>query len=221
MSDTQTQTAVTIRDATEADAPFLAWVMLTAARSHLPVGIWEYINGMDGDRTLAYLTDVAVTGPAHLFHHSLFQIAEVDGASAAAMCGYDPATQSFDKLMPFMAELGSKHGLAMDDYAAIMERGAIVGRVTPTNEPGAWVIENVATKPEFRRRGLTDTLIAATLDRGRSNGFELAQISVFIGNDPARAAYIKAGFEHADSKRDAEFEAAIGCPGIERLLRSL
>ena len=33
---------VTIRDATPADAPFLAWVMLAAARSHRPLSFWDY-----------------------------------------------------------------------------------------------------------------------------------------------------------------------------------
>jgi ribosomal protein S18 acetylase RimI-like enzyme len=109
----------------------------------------------------------------------------------------------------------------MDDFAGVMERGAIVQRVTSDYEPGAWVIENVATKPELRRRGLSDTLLRATLARGRDTGFAKAQISVFIGNDPARNAYLKAGFEKVDEKRDAEFEKAMGFPGFERLLQSL
>ena len=47
------------------------------------------------------------------------------------------------------------------------------------------------------------------------------QIGLLIGNEPARRAYLKHGFRHADEKRDPEFEAAVGCPGLERLLRPL
>jgi hypothetical protein len=62
MSDTAQHTSVSIRDATEADVPFLAWVMLAASRSHVPVGVWEYINGTDEERTLRYLADLAGRG---------------------------------------------------------------------------------------------------------------------------------------------------------------
>jgi RimJ/RimL family protein N-acetyltransferase len=64
-------------------------------------------------------------------------------------------------------------------------------------------------------------LITATLDRGRSLGFNLGQISVFIGNEPAKRAYEKAGFEVKDDKRDPTFEAELGFPGMERMLQAL
>lgn len=220
MSDT-VATSVELRDAGEDDADFLAWVMLTAARSHVPLGIWEYINGTNEEQTTGFLRDLALSETVHWCHHSLFQIAEVDGTPAAALCGFDPPTQGMDQLMPVIPAAAMANGVAAADFEGVMARGAIVGRVSSDFEPGAWVIENVATRPDFRRRGIMDQLLKSMFDRGRAKGFGLGQITVFIGNDPARAAYIKAGFEHADEKRDAEFEAALGYPGFERLLRPL
>ena len=100
-------------------------------------------------------------------------------------------------------------------------RAGVSATSSRTTPKASWVVENVATLPEFRRRGLTDALIKATLDRGRAKGFTLGQISVFIGNEPAKQAYLKAGFEVKDEKRDAEFEADMGSPGFERLLQPL
>ncbi len=40
-------------------------------------------------------------------------------------------------------------------------------KVIPEHAPGAWIVENVATLPEFRRRGLVDRLVEEMLERGR------------------------------------------------------
>jgi translation initiation factor 4G len=219
MADTTAAPSITLRDATPDDLDFIAWVQLTASRSHVPVGIWEFINGMDGDAALAFLRDLADTPSVHWCHHSLFEIAEVDGSPAAALCGFDHVTHGMEPLMAVVPDLTVRHGVT--DFTGVMERAALVQRVGSDYEPGAWVVENVATRPEFRRRGIIDTLLRSMLDRGRDKGYEKAQISVYIGNEPARNAYLKAGFEKVDEKRDADFEAAMGFPGFERLLRDL
>ena len=64
-------------------------------------------------------------------------------------------------------------------------------------------------------------LLEAILDKGRDQGFRLAQVGFYIGNTPAERAYKKAGFKYADEKRHPDFEALIGCPGMVRLLRDL
>ncbi len=208
-----------IRDATDADLDFLAWAMLAASRSHLERGVWEYVHDQNEAQTLSFLRRLATTDTVHFFHWSLFQIAEIDGTPGAAMCGFDAETQGMSAAGQVIPALAVESGVVFDQE--FMRRAATVGVVSSEYAEGAWVIENVATLPEFRRRGLTDALIEATLDRGRAKGFNLAQISVFIGNTPAREAYLKAGFEVKDEKRDPMFEADLGCPGMERLLQAL
>jgi GNAT superfamily N-acetyltransferase len=210
---------VDIRDANEGDLDFLAWVQLTASRSHVERGVWEYVNDQTEERCLDFLHRMLTSDIVHWMHWSLFQIVEVDGTPAAAMCGFDPATQGTSALSQVYPAAAADSGVVMDQE--LMRRSGTIGVVAPEYADGAWVVENVATKPEFRRRGLTDALIAATLDRGRSNGFNLGQIAVFIGNEPAKQAYLKAGFEAKDEKRDPTFEAELGFPGMERLLQAL
>jgi ribosomal protein S18 acetylase RimI-like enzyme len=206
-----------IRDATKDDVAFLSWVELTAARSHLPRGPWEYIYDFSEEQTLDFLRRLLVTETVHWCHWSRFLIAEVDGKPAAALCGFDPDVHGTNALMSVMPQLSE--GVAFDD--AFMRRVGAQAAVSPDYEPGAWVTENVATLPEYRRRGLVDRLLEANLERGRAQGFNTAQIAVFIGNEPARKAYLKQGFEYKDEKRDRTFEADMGCPGMERLLRPL
>ncbi len=93
--------------------------------------------------------------------------------------------------------------------------------VTPEHPPRAWIVENVATLPEFRRRGLVSALMDAMLERAVSRGARLADIGIFIGNDPAQLAYEKAGFRAVSEKRNAELERTWGSPGIRLLRRPL
>jgi translation initiation factor 4G len=215
---------VTLRDANTSDVDFLAWVMLAASRSHLERGVWEYLNDHTGEQTLDFLRRIAVTDTVHLFHHSLFLIAEVDGEPAAAMCAYDPATQGFEAYGTEFAALAPELGIHLDDpeYArrgGVMMSGFVLDHLGP--EGPRYVIENVATVPKFRRRGLVDRLIRELLDRARQRDYAAAQIGVFIGNEPARAAYLKAGFDSVAEQRSPGWDAEIGCPGTELLIQPL
>jgi GNAT superfamily N-acetyltransferase len=87
--------------------------------------------------------------------------------------------------------------------------------------PGAWVVEQVATRREFRRVGAISRLLDAVVDQGRKAGFKQAQVSFFIGNTPGERAYQKAGFKYLDEKRHPDFERVIGSPGMIRYVRDL
>jgi ribosomal protein S18 acetylase RimI-like enzyme len=102
-----------------------------------------------------------------------------------------------------------------------MQKAAAFVLVAPEHVPNVWIVEHVATKPEFRRRGLVERLIGEILDVGRKRGATVADIGVLIGNDPAQRAYEKCGFEVIDEKRHPDFEAVYGCPGVRSLRRAI
>jgi ribosomal protein S18 acetylase RimI-like enzyme len=93
--------------------------------------------------------------------------------------------------------------------------------VAPEHEERAWVVENVATLPKFRRRGIVDALLSDILEQGHKRGARTADIGVLIGNMPAQRAYEKNGFEIVNEKMHPAFEAAYGCPGIRSLSQRL
>ena len=95
-----------------------------------------------------------------------------------------------------------------------LQRGRLTTNEGATEEwrstaEGAWVVECVATRSEYRRRGLVDALLGAELDRGRQQGFTVAQISLLIGNEPVWRLHEGFGFH-----REALFRAHVKKHGV-------
>jgi len=211
---------IQIRSARPDDAPFLARVMLISGRAHVHRGIWEVILGGTEEECLTFLQQLTISKTPHLFHHSCFLIAEVDGRPVAALGGYDPKVLGYPALRRAVVEVSQKMGFSGADEGA-MKRSEMVLCCIPDEVAGAWIIDSVATVPEFRRKGIVDKLLEEILEKGRKQGFRLAQINMYIGNFPAQRAYEKHGFKVIDEKRHPDFEAEIGSPGLTRLLRDL
>ena len=217
-----TATEVRIVPATREHIPFVAWVVMAAHRSHLPRGLWDYYLGTEDDAAvLRYLELFADTDTMHSGHYSLFLIAEVDGVPAAGMCGFFENDLGVETMTRGAIEVNQKLGMTPEEVAAGWERAKSIARIGRPHEPGAWRVENVATHPDFRRRGLVERLVHEMLERGRERGATTAEIGVLIGNDGAQRAYEKCGFKVFDEARDAEFEAVYNCPGAFYLRRSI
>lgn len=207
------------RWATREDADFLALISLMAVRSHLPRGTFDLIVSSTEEHVLKYVKAFVVASAPNLFHFSHFRIIEVDSRPAAALCGYDPDKTTGEMIGAASIEAARVMGWTDTERIVANQRGAVVRKCFPEEFPGAWVIENVATLPEYRRRGLVNTLLEEMLQIGESRGHHLAQISVLIGNTPAQRAYEKIGFKAFDEKRHPAFEAAFGSPGMIRMLK--
>ncbi|HEY1961098.1 MAG TPA: GNAT family N-acetyltransferase [Rhizomicrobium sp.] len=209
----------TIRRATAADAEFLGWVILAAARGHLARGWFDIVLERGEAFCLAYCARLVGAEARSWWHWSLFSIAEVNGEPTSALCGFGDESV-YMASGAAMEEASRAMGLSEAEQAQLWPRGAFILSCT-TSEDGAWTVENVATLPEHRGTGVTQAMLAHEFARARQAGFHLAQISFLIGNEPAEGAYRKAGFSFAEEKRAPEFEAAMGVPGLRRLARDL
>lgn len=212
---------VTIRNATADDAPFLARVMLTASRSHTSYGLWEKFVGGSEREVLAFIEKIAATKTPHLFHHEVFLIAEENGRASAGLSGYDPDTHGTRIYAQAIRDICGEIGWTGADLKEAFRRSIPYSACMPEETPGVWIVESVGCMPEARRRGLIDRLLRQILAKGKSLEYRQAQISVLLGNTPARRAYEKAGFRYVDEKRDPGFEAAYGDAGIARLMMDL
>lgn len=221
MADTHTLERTRIVPAREEHIPFVAWVQLTAARSHLPLGTWDFYVSGDEQACLRYLETLVATEGRHFAHYTNFFVAEVDGQPAAGLSGYFEAEQGMGALAAGMEEANAKLGRSAEEHAAGWQRAGSIALCSHAHPERAWIVEWVATKPEFRRRGLIDALMAEILERGRQRGASVADIGVYIENAPAQRAYEKAGFVLVGEKRHPEFQAAYGSPGIRLLRRSI
>ena len=212
---------IDIRSASKDDESFLAWVMLAAARSHCQYGIWEHYVGRTEEYCLSFLKLVATTQKPHLFHNSTFIIAEINGQKAGALSGYDPEILGMKAFAEAIPEVFQKLQWSKDEQKTAFKHFLSWLKCVPEDTKGAWIVENVAVLPEYRKKGVMSRLVAEILDRGRNKGFKIAQIGHLINNTPARRTYEKSGFKFVCEKRDPEFEAIFGTPGITKLLMDL
>lgn len=209
---------IEIRPAVAADAAFLAWVQQEAARSHVPRGFWDLAFPGPNDERLRILRHIITAEARSMCHWSGFLVACVDGRPAAALSGYtEPSVAGGSAYFAAMVEALDAVGWSADQRAAIEPRIAPFLTCLPETADDTWIIEWVATLPEFRGRGLVRTLLHAILARGRERGHARFQVCVLIGNTPAQRAYEGVGFRVADEKCHPDFEHALGCPGLRRL----
>ncbi len=213
---------VFIRRAKSSDAEFLAWVTLTASRAHLGRGLWDLIIGADEAGCLDYLQRLAIAEPRSLYHWSSYIVAEIDGERAAALCGFAPHDGGWATAGDAISNVQRDLGWTEADAAASHQRMAPVWAACSLPDAGAdYVIENVATKPEYRRRGYADILLDVILHDAFHRDCTLAQITTYMGNDAALLVYEKAGFKVLDEKRCTDLEKLLGVPGFVRLTREL
>lgn len=214
-----TSTKWTLRAAEVRDAPFLGWACAAAARSHLARGWFEIVLQREEAFVNAFATALTLASARSWWHWSLFRVAEVDGEAVSAMCGFGDESV-YAKSGAAMDEACARLDVPKAEQAQYWPRGSFIVTAA-TSERDAWTIENVATRPESRRTGVSLALLEDELEVARIAGFRRAQVSFFIGNAAAERLYAKAGFVFAEEKRAAAFEAALGTPGTIRFVRDL
>ena len=212
---------VSVRQARPDDAKLIAWCMLMAGRSHLKLGIWDFIICQPDEICLEFLEKLTLKGPRHMCSYTEFLVAEVNGHPAAALQGFDPVANGYLTSTEQMNAVVNEMGLTEKDMAPGRENLVAFMTCHPDFVEGAWVVEHVATRSEYRRMGAIEKLIETELNIGREKGFKLAQVGYYIGNTPAERAYYKAGFKDPVEKRHPDFERLIGCPGMARLMRKI
>jgi ribosomal protein S18 acetylase RimI-like enzyme len=213
--------SVEVRRGREEDADFLAWVMLSASRAHLGRGVWDLIIGGSEAVCLDYLRRLAVAEQRSLCHCENFLVAEVDGRAVAAVSGYDTKAGGWALVGEAMSRVQGDLGWTGAEVAASQQRVSPVWACFLPDIGADWGIENVATRHEYRRRGLAKTLLGSALREAAEHGSKLVQIVTYIGNDEACAAYRKSGFRVLDEKRCAGFEALMGSAGFLRMIHDL
>ena len=208
-----------VRQATRDDIPMLADVVMLASRSHLPTGVFDLaILTNDEDRLKAVRATLG-TEQRSWCHYENFLVATVDGEPAAALSGYAAYDET---LLPmekaFIAGYRAIH-MTDEQIGAAFQASLVFLAVSSDDEQDAWIIEWVACLDKFRRRGLVRELLLAILERGRERGHSLSQIGILSGNISAQRAYENVGFILNYEKTHPDFQQALGCPGLTRLLR--
>ena len=206
---------MSIRDATADDADFLAWAILTAAEGHLnKPSVWVRVFSGEEQERINLLAKLVVAEPRCIAHYEGFVIAEHKGLPIAAACGYIPAERTPEDftsaLLTVVEEAGWNHQQQVDLLAGF----GVFSRCLPMGYEREWVLEYIATKPEFRGSGVTRELLNDLLECGREADVSKARVAYFIGNEAAKKSYRKLGFNEVHEIVDSEFEAQYGVPGV-------
>jgi ribosomal protein S18 acetylase RimI-like enzyme len=213
---------VQIRHATPEDAAFLAKAILIAGRAHVKKGIWEVVLGGTKEECEVFLHHLSITNIPHLFHCSLYLIAELpDIGPIGSLGGYDPGVSGYQALQRAIPEVYKKLNLSERAFKESQERAARILSCLPKDIEGSWVIDSVAVLPAHRRKGVAEMLLGEILARGKRQGYSQAQINMYIGNESALNLYRKFGFEIIEEKRTKHFEENIGSPGMVSLAKNV
>ncbi len=212
---------IVVRAARRTDAPLLARALLLSSRSHRPYGFWDFGLDRPEAQCLAFLARLTTTRAVSFAHHSTFLVAELDGHAGAALSAYDPADGGKAVYGAAAAEVERALRWPPTENEEAREKWAEVAPHLFPEPAGTWIVENVATLPELRRRGLVNALLAAALARGRARGLTTCQLTIHIGNTPAQRAYERAGFAVVDAHRHPAFERLFGVPGLALMRRAL
>jgi ribosomal protein S18 acetylase RimI-like enzyme len=211
-----------IRKAYPENAVFLAKNILIAGRAHGMKGIWEVVLGGTADECEVFLHHLSITNIPHLFHYSCYLIAELTGIGPiGGLGGYDPRVSGYQALQQAMPEVFNKLNLSKQAFKESQERASKILACLPKEIDGAWVIDSVAVLPEYRGKGAAEELLDTILEKGKRQGFPQAQITMYIGNEPALNLYRKFGFEIIEEKCNTYFEKNIGSPGMLSLVKKL
>lgn len=205
---------ISIRKATPKDSKFLSWVILEASHSHLgdSSGLWNLVFPESEHDRMIYLEKLILSSHVSFCHYSLYLIAEVDGKPVSALAGFDPNLVTDDNFINAMIDILPKPLI-----------NSVLGSMTPyvtcliEPDKDSWVIDMVATKPEYRRLGLSKKLLLSILQNGFEAGFRKAELLILIGNIAAQKAYEKIGFKTVEEKKHPEFKKALNCPGVARM----
>jgi [ribosomal protein S18]-alanine N-acetyltransferase len=129
--------------------------------------------------------------------HDLLEVVEIEGLSGISAWGWDAyhkELQSPDDVIMLVARTAAN---------ALTEGPghAIAGFISSRLVAGELHINNVAVRPEFRRRGIAAGLLAAVLSEGRSHAAQLAFLEVREGNAAAQGLYRCCGFKVTGRRR--------------------
>src|SRR5215204_1261653 len=120
--------------------------------------------------------------------HDLLEVVEIEEESGLSRWGW----------AAYYAELqGGNRDLmltAKPADAAEVEVGAIIGYIVARETAGELHINNVAVRPEFRRRGIGAALLERVIQEARGRKANTAFLEVRSANVAAQALYEKSGF---------------------------
>jgi [ribosomal protein S18]-alanine N-acetyltransferase len=122
--------------------------------------------------------------------HDLLEVVQIEELSQLSTWGWDAyhkELQSPEDVIMLVARVEQSEGTSNPDQKLA---GFIVSRLVADELH----INNVALRPEFRRRGIATLLLDSVLSAGRGKAARTAFLEVREGNTAAQRLYLRCGF---------------------------
>ena len=129
--------------------------------------------------------------------HDLVEVVEIEELSALSPWGWDAYYKElgFGKAVTMLvARIGGPE-------AAMAQEKGIAGFIVARLVADEVHVNNVAVRPEFRRRGIAAQLLRTVLEVSRRAGIRVALLEVRAGNRAAQGLYLTCGFETTGRRR--------------------
>jgi ribosomal-protein-alanine N-acetyltransferase len=143
---------------------------------------------MSAQEVVTFSPSLSIT---RMTEHDLLEVVEIEQLSALSAWGWDAyhkELQSPEDVIMLVARTETADSTLDHEHAVA---GFIVSRLVADELH----INNVAIRPEVRRRGIAAQLLKAVLREGRRNGARLAFLEVRAGNAAAQGLYRRCGFQ--------------------------
>jgi ribosomal protein S18 acetylase RimI-like enzyme len=202
---------ITIRPASEEDEGPVAELIYLAALANARVCPLDVMFKAAREQVLEKIALMFQNVEDNLYHYSRCLLTDDKVASSL----YSNTTAN-DLMSVWRRTLGGM-GHSDIEMLAMVWRMRSYYRVKPTLQRDGLVIDNVATLPEFRRKGLVHLLFGRARGFAREKGFPRMELECQVGNTAALNAYEKEGFVVAQVKTHPSWERTFGTPGVMRM----
>jgi len=214
-----------VRTATAEDSRFLAEIMYQSMLPGVGRGVFDSALAETGVDPIDFNEALLLAGASNWGQIEDFLVLDAPGAPrAGAAAAYlsdrsdrRPLTgQGFEAVAE---QLAWPRETARSFWRSYVGSFGLFGDAPQLAQPAPYVLEYISVREALRRRGFCQLLLGAHLDRARALGHRQVAVSAMFGNEPALAAYLRAGFrEHARLGAEA-FGGAF--PGMVRLVREV
>jgi ribosomal protein S18 acetylase RimI-like enzyme len=204
---------ITIRPAVKEDAKPVAGLIYLASLAHATVSALDIMFRGPREQVLDKIAWMFLNVEENLNHYSRCLVAEIDGWVASSLY---LNTRDNDTLLVWRRTF---HGMGYSDLEMLgmLWRIRSYYRVKPSLRKDSLVIDNVATFPEFRRKGSVHLLFQKAKEFAMEQRFPRMELECQIGNTAAQKAYEKEGFILTQEKTHPSWGRTFGTPGIMKM----
>lgn len=199
--------SITIRKATQQDAPFLSEMILQSSRSGKKECIFDLLfETNDNKQILKKLEALTKTTAKNYCHFENFLIAELDGQKVGTLCTYEPRISTKQAFKDSLLEIGCS-----DEVLEVLDDLHACDFDLNTR---TLMFDFMEEADHFRDVGVLKALMQKSLLTARLKGYRIAQSIVEIGSLETIYSYKKLGFKEAQTKECEFYREKFGRAGL-------